>query len=571
MVKVGFLGLACILLLHPFSSIFAFEEIQELGEICVSEEVLPAKSSPPKPEKKPLTIRSLKGIVIVSEPDCLFPDQNLNAIEGVVFIGHHPPGNIDTLKDQLHPFLHQTVTEQAVQKIRRTIAHYYRSVGHPLVVVQVPEQEASKGVLLLLVLESRVGEVKLEGNSWTSNQRLREYFRLRPNQVIDEGHLMNDVHFVNRNPFRRIDVIYAPGAEPGTTDVTLKATEKRSFRFYTGADNSGVDPIGQGRYRAGFNWGNALGLDHIMAYQYTMALDTKLFYAHTGEYIIPLPWKHVLDVFGGYSHVEPKKTKGIRRNKGWSLQTSLRYTIPLKVYSSYEHEISGGFDFKRTNNTFEFSEDYPRFGNNVNLTQLLVSYTGSFRRERFQLDFDSHLYWSPGKCLADQTNQAYDSLRPGAKNRWFYFRGSCAYLQTLPYEYSFSLVSRGQYSSQTLLPSEQFGLGGYDTVRGYEQRELNKDHAILVSLEGRSPPLHFLKHKRDALQFLLFADYGWGNNRQNVPCGETAAYLFGAGPGVRYSIPHYLTTQLDWGIKLHKKTAYGGGNSMFHFSITAAY
>ena len=316
MVKLTFLGIACTLLFHPFSNIFAFEQTQEQGGMCVNEKVLPAKPSSYKQEKKTLTIHPLKGIVIVNEPDGLIPDQNLNSMEGVVILGHHPQRNIDTLKKQLHPFLHQTMTEETVKKIRRTIANYYRSIGHPLVVVQVPEQETSRGILLLLVLESRVGEVKLEGNSWTSNQRFREYFRLRPNQVIDEGHLMDDVHFVNRNPFRRIDVIYAPGAEPGTTDVTLKATEKRPFRFYTGADNSGVDPIGKGRYRAGFNWGNAFGLDHIMAYQYTMALDTKLFYAHTGEYIIPLPWKHVLDMFGGYSHVKPKKIKGIQRNKG---------------------------------------------------------------------------------------------------------------------------------------------------------------------------------------------------------------------------------------------------------------
>lgn len=547
------------------------EELEPSDALSVTEESLPELPTPPKKQQKEIKIASLNGIILVNSDKCSLLDENLSRVRGVEIIGYRPPGNPAILKDNLTSFLHQKLTEETLTEIKKTISNYYRNVGHPFVVVQVPEQEVSGGVLLLYVLESRVGEVKVKGNKWTSSDRLREYFRLKPDQAINEGHLMNDVHFVNRNPFRRINVIYAPGTEPGTTDVILNAEEERSFRVYAGVDNTGVDPVGRGRYRVGFNWGNAFGLDHIMAYQYTMALDVKLFYAHTAEYIAPLPWKHILDIYGGYSHVEPKKTAAIQRNTGWSMQTSLRYTIPLKVYQYFEHEISAGFDFKRTNNTFEFSEDFPLFGNNVNLTQFLFSYTGTYDRKNYRFDYDGHVYCSPGKWLADQSNEAYSSLRPGAKNHWVYFRGSVAYLQRLPKSFSISLVGRGQISSQNLLPSEQFGLGGYDTVRGYEQRELNKDGAILVTMEGRSPSLSILKNKRDALQFLLFIDYGWGDDHNAIPTGKKAEYLLGAGPGIRYSIAPYLNARLDWGIKLHKKAAYGGGNTMIHFGLTAAF
>lgn len=259
------------------------------------------------------------------------------------------------------------------------------------------------------------------------------------------------------------------------------------------------------------------------------------------------------------------------------MQTSGRYTIPLKIYRYLEHEISCGGDFKRTNNTFEFSEDFPVFGSNVNLTQLTLGYSGNYEKNTYRLDFNGDFYWSPGRWLADQTNDDYASLRPGAKNHWVYFKGAFVYLQRLPKSFSLSLAARGQVSSEPLLPSEQFGLGGYDTVRGYDQREVNKDDAVFLSAEARSPAFAVLRKMKptwkatDALQFLVFLDYGWGIDIDTLPGGKKSNYLLGTGPGLRYTVEPYLTVRLDWGIKLHKEAAYGGGNTMIHFNVTASY
>ena len=259
------------------------------------------------------------------------------------------------------------------------------------------------------------------------------------------------------------------------------------------------------------------------------------------------------------------------------MQTSARYVAPLKIYPYLEHEITAGGDFKRSNNTFEFTEQFPRIGNNVNLTQLVLGYSGNYERNALRLDFTGNLYWSPGKWLADQTDAAYASLRPGAVNHWVYFRGSFVYLQKLPKSFSLSLLTAGQISSQPLLPSEQFGLGGYDTVRGYEQREVNKDNAILASLEARSPGLQIAKKVKpsskipDALQFIAFIDYGWGINIDTIPGTDKADYLIGAGPGIRYTLEPYLTLRLDWGIRLHNKKSFEGGWDRLHFNVTASY
>ena len=539
--------------------------------LAVTEEALPRSPLPPKKEKPAAIIKAAKAIILIDNPQEMLKGSKLDDTRGVQMIGIQVPGKEKWLKRRLSHFIGEEISSETIDSIKEVISDYYRESHHPFVLIQVPNQEVTSGVLQLLILEGHLGEVQVEGNKWTSTERLIGYTHLRPDQAIDEGRLLNDVSFMNRNPFRRVDIVYAPGEQIGTTNVILATKDRRPLRVYAGSENTGIEPVGRGRWYTGFNWGNAFGLDHILSYQFTSAFNIHRFHAHTVEYIAPLPWHHVLNICGGYSEVHPKVHRPIRRNSGWSMQGSLRYTIPLQIYRYLEHEITAGFDFKRTNNTFEFSENYPRFGKNVNLSQLVFGYGGNYERNHFRLDFNGDIYWSPGGIFADQSNADYESLRPDAKNRWVYFRGSFVYLQRLPKAFSFSFLARGQISSQNLLPSEQFGLGGYDTVRGYDQRELNKDGAILLSTEARSPALPVIKPWNDAVQFLIFLDYGWGDDHNALPQGSKADYLLGTGPGMRYTIEPYLTARLDWGIKLHKQAGFGGGNTMIHFNITASY
>ena len=394
--------------------------------------------------------------------------------------------------------------------------------------------------------------------------------------MINQQSLLNDLDFINRNPLRRANVIYAPGEREGTTDVILNVDDRRPYRLYAGAENTGVPTTDRQRWFTGFNWGNAFGLDHILAYQYTASYDVDKFQAHTAQYIAPLPWHHVLDVFGGASWVHPDLEEPSMDSRGFSGQASGRYIIPFLLGTYLRQEGIIGFDYKRTNNTIEFTDDFPTFGKNVNLTQFVFIYAGNYERNSYRLDFEGGLYWSPGKWISDQTNKDFGSLRPDAKNHWVYFLASFSYLQRLPKSFSLFLLAEGQLSSQNLLPSEQFGLGGYDTIRGYDQRELSTENGLLLSAEARSPALPLFSNIpkvkfSDALQFLIFLDYGYGRYKKMLPNEQKNQYLIGAGPGIRYTLEPYLTARLDWGIKLHKRPEYGGGNSMVHFAVTGSF
>ena len=138
---------------------------------------------------------------------------------------------------------------------------------------------------------------------------------------------------------------------------------------------------------------------------------------------------------------------------------------------------------------------------------------------------------------------------------------------------------RGQVATENLLPSEQYGLGGFDTVRGYKEREINFDDIIIYNFEIYLPYISFSKllgkSKKpiDKLEFLGFIDagYGWENNHA---AGITKSKgMYSIGPGVRYSIAPYLTCKLDWGFQLESlgSAGLGGPHQRIHFSAIAGF
>ncbi len=524
-------------------------------------------------------------IILVQTPLVSMERQEEDAVlvpelKSIVLLGKDDnlPGPSNLLCKKLKPFLCKPVTVCTLEEIKKTISDYYAQQGQPFVLIKVPQQEVTSGVLKLVIIESRVGSITVEGNRHFSSQGIIRYFQVKPGDPILQDRLLRSVSFVNRNPFRRVDIVFAPGEKENTTDIILATKDRRALRVYAGSDNLNVSTLGQNEWYAGFNWGDAFNLGHILSYQYTASYDINHFQAHTAEYTAFFSWGHLLDVYGGYSEVHPPVSSPFKRNDGWSMQVSARYLIPLKIYQYLEHEITVGADFKRTNNTFQFEEfTFPGFGKNVNLTQLVWGYGGNYERNIYRLDFKGTFFCSPGQWIADQTNADYASLRLGAVNRWLYFRGYFIYLQRLPKSFSFYMRLQGQGSTEPLLPSEQFGLGGYDTVRGYEERQVNIDNALVVNLEVRSPAMPITKWIRpsskvaDALQFLCFLDSGWGVNNDPPPETEKVNFLMGVGPGARYTLEPYLTARLDWGVRLRNKSIYPGNWYRLHFNVTASY
>ena len=111
--------------------------------------------------------------------------------------------------------------------------------------------------------------------------------------------------------------------------------------------------------------------------------------------------------------------------------------------------------------------------------------------------------------------------------------------------------SQLQLANDPLISTEQFSLGGINTVRGYRQDALLTDNGFLAAAELRLPILE-LEKINATLQFTPFIDFGTGwNNDEEETEFET---LIGTGFGLLLQTPERFSARVDWGIPLINNT-----------------
>jgi len=508
----------------------------------------------------------LKGILLSSSNDqtILNPEMEGVHLEGLNLASDEESSLITRLCGRLE----KPLTLCSIQEIKREIILFYRDIGRPVVLVLVPEQELSNSVLVIEILESKMGDVEVCGNKWSSDNKYKRMVRLKCGCPIDANTLVSDLRWINRNPYRNVSALYKSGKCPGTTDVELLVKDQFPLSVYSGVDNTGFKDVGLQRVFAGLNWGDAFGIDGFLSYQFTASTSPKEFMSHAGSYTQPLPWRHIFLAYGGYSFVDTHLQGRLFKFHGTSIQASGRYQIPLQVGKDFLQQMGFGVDFKRTNNTVDFG-GFTVINHLVNLFQYVAEYTLTYNPKNTKIYLETELLGSPGRTLGDMSNSLYELLRFDAKNVYLYGRGVFSIEHKIPRDYSFYLRLTGQGSTANLLPSEQLGLGGYNSVRGYYERQINVDDGIISNLEFRTCPLSpFCRNNWD-FHGLAFADFAFGQEHKAASFEKPQYYLLGVGPGLRFSNDWFLA-RLDWGIRL-LKTQHDGPATRLHFSFIARY
>lgn len=515
----------------------------------------------------------LKGLIFMSGPEQVKPEgvRNISGIRAFSF------GQLRTpeFASRMEPFFGKPVSINVINQITREVILYFRQNDRPVVDVYVPEQDITSGVVQVVVVEGRLGKIKVEGNKWFTKEQITAPIHLKPEEYISEKSLTEDLNYLNSNPFRQTTAAFTPGSRPGYTDLILKTQDRFPIRPFVGYDNTGNDLTGDERVQVGFNWGNAFDLDHQMSYQMTSDLDYEKLVANSGSYMIPLPWRHRLTFFGSYARTLADIDNPALNLVGNSWQVSMRYAVPLPTVWVLHHEVSAGYDFKQSNNNLEFGGTQV-FNTVTEVDQFVLDYTGSIQDKYGINSFDITGVFSPGGISGRNNDELFNASRVGAQADYMYGKFSAERLTKLPWDFSWDLKASAQVSSDNLLGSEQFGLGGYATVRGYDEREANGDEGYWISTEIRSMPLSFnwffdKEEKLDQLQLLAFFDYGGTQLRLPQSGGDPHVQLASVGPGIRYAIGTYATFRFDYGFQLMDTGLNARDNSRGHIGVTIAY
>jgi hemolysin activation/secretion protein len=458
-------------------------------------------------------------------------------------------------------YLGQPLTENRIRDLEDAIILYCREHAKPLVDVILPEQNIENGILQLWLLEGKIGKVTVrnDGRKWFRDRFILDQVRLRPGDNLDSTRLNEDLNWLNNNPFRQVDATFRPGDKLGLTDVELQVQDRLPFRPYFGYEDSGIQNAGPNRLLTGFNWGNAFFLDHQLNYQYVTDYSLDLLQAHSASYIAPLPWRHILTLYGSYVEDKANFPDTGTTGQGRSWQTSARYSVPLPSVSGlkgYRHEASVGFDFKRANNNL-LSGGSTVNESDTDIAQFTFGYSAlmpdAFGRTTLGLEG----YYSPGDLVGRNSDADFNKLRTGAQANYVYGRLNLERVTRIPYDFAWVLRLWGQLANERLLPSEELALGGYNTIRGYDESVALGDNGWIVNNELRTPPLVLgnlleLPGGQDQLQFLAFCDCGGERviDEQPADGANPNKFLCSVGAGLRYSISHNFSLRFDYGFPL---------------------
>ncbi len=532
--------------------------------------------SPKEPKIKAddrILVKALDGVRFLADPkDVVKQDLDLLGIE----IVNVPLLDSDAFREKIKPFLGKPVSLASIKRLAYVAIKYFHENNRPFVDVSVPEQDITGGVIQLLVTEARLGEIRVEGHKYYSSKRYKKAIHLETDGTIDEKRLIRDLNYFNKNAFRQIKPFFLSGKKPGTTDLVLKAQERFPVRFYTGYEDTGSQTTGLDRLLVGFNWGDGFYQDHEIGYQYSTDIEFERLQSHSGYWRIPLPNRHKLAITAGYSKTQAHITD-VLFNPAVNWQVGLRYQMPLKDLGEYSHQLDMGFDFKQSQNNLEFG-GLRVFDSEVDTAQFALQYAGSHFDPLGSTRFSLSGIFSPGHLTTNQRTEDYTRERAGTDPQYGYGRMDLERTWKLPKGITLWNHVYGQVATNRLQSTEQLLLGGFNSVRGYDDRLTATDEGVQVNVELRSPDFMLGRIGGDdrfenRLQFIAFYDFGWGHNKGRFAGEENNIYLDSIGGGLRYRMGTHISARFDYGHLLQslKGGLVGSDHGRIHLSVVVSF
>jgi hemolysin activation/secretion protein len=473
------------------------------------------------------------------------------AIERYVVDGNTlvPQPEIDAL---LTPFTGAESDFGDIQRALEALQQAYRTRGYSAVRVLVPEQDIRGGQVRLQVVEAKLRQIRVEGNKFFDEANLRASIpSLTEGSTPSTPEIGRDIQLANENPAKQVSVALESAGAPGQIDAVIRARDNDPQRFSISVDNTGNPQTGNLRAGFGYQHANVADRDIVFTGQVITAPENVEDVAIYGAGLrVPFYGYHgILDVYAGYSDVDSGTVQGLFNVSGKGTVAGGRYTYMLRRLEGYEHRAFVGLDYR------DFAQNAVLVGTSGSLLPdyvvrpLSIGYAGKFLRAAgdagFYATFSQNV---PGG--GDSSQSTYCQVRSdGAGNcaaaRYQIYRYGASAQQLFPNDILLRAVFNGQYTSDALVPGEQFGMGGWNSVRGFYEREVANDIGNQASLEVYSPDVGKWIGDKWRARALAFMD--WAQGRDNYPRANPNNGLGSVGIGVRVTRGRDLSIRFDYG------------------------
>jgi len=438
------------------------------------------------------------------------------------------------------PYLGRRLTMEDLELLRRKITLMYLEKGYVNSGAVIPDQTVTGGEVVIQVVEGRLTRINVEGNRWFTGGYLKDRIGLGAGVPLDVHSLQERLQLLQQDQrIGRIQAQLRPGEKPGEAELDVKVEEKGPFFTWFAVNNYQPPSVGAERGMAtlahqnltghgdvlSLSYGGSAGLNPLIDAWYALpinARDTTVMFRYKKN-----DFNVVDKVFGPLDIV----------SKSESFELSIRHPVYRSL--SQELAISLSAEHERNRNTLSgepFSFSLGEDNGSATVIPLRFTQEWTYRTQREVFAARSRMTF--GLDVWDAT-QHQNGLPDGSFFAWL---GQFQWARILGFLDTQLLVRADlQLSDKSLLPVEQFAVGGRYSVRGYRENALVRDQAFVTSLETRIP---LLKNQRwaDYLQLCPFFDYGYGFNRDLPDLGPNS--IASAGIGGRWGASAHC-----WGIE----------------------
>lgn len=466
----------------------------------------------------------------------------------------------EQVRGVLAAYENREVTLGELREAASKLQQLYRSQGYFLAQVVVPPQSAEDGVFKLFALEGKVGTVTVEGNDDYSTEFIKYYFRPATEKgVWNSDSLEKQLRILNEFSDLKVRSILRPGAHQGETDAVLKVEDDTPIHGGFDYNNYGSRFTGENRLGTDFFAGSLLTEGDYFFGRAVFPFPARQFKPYLqAAYSIPVTDngdRITLQYANADTFVGQELT--VLDIRGTADVYGLNFNHPLERSLQHSSDLYGGFTAKSVNNFFQGTTPLSL----DEIRELTLGWSGNWLDQDGRTFFNTYLTQGLGTFLGGTPNGHPLASRLGGGDSFTKLNADGARVQRLGEGQFLLFRVGGQVTGNSLLISEQYALGGPESVRGYIQSEFLGDVGYTMSGEYRFT----LYDEPDAqLQMGFFLDHGqaWLNTSQPGQLAHLS--LFGGGLGWRANLFESTNLRLDLGFPISPGTNIYGRNPVIY-------
>ena len=509
------------------------------------------------------------------------PDAPKFTVSRYEVVGENPL-SFKSTQSVLEPFIGEHEGLEGLQSAADALEQIIRSNGYSFHRVLLPPQTLQGGAVQLQVVEFRLGKIQIENNRYFTDSNVRNSMPgLNVKESPNLKRLARSLRLANNHPAKKITLGFKESETEQAVDAVLTVEDRSPHSVFTVLQNTGSEETGDHRLSLGYQYSNLFDRDHAVSLIYTTSPDETDAVSQAGiSYRIPFySVSGVLSFSYSDSDIESATIDtgpsdsgdqgGFFSITGKGTAAAVAYVYSLAGSGLYQHDLSFSYEDKAFDNDLFLEGDLVppepqcvELDGEVQSTPFGLVYKGVIRGTSHAIGFSVGVYenYSSGQFGDDA---AYDCIRPNlAKSDWSATRYALNYDQRIAGEWLMSFRANGQSAGEPLIPGEQFGLGGANSVRGYEERSILGDDGWQANLEFWTPSF-----ASNSMNALLFYDAGRveGINAESIE--PEVIEVAGAGIGLRWVWNKQLSLRADAASALEAHDTTEDGDTTYHFSV----